>query len=286
MLPLIAAYVGAPAVVAFAVHDRKVGDEPLASWPRPDPLSADQAVSLRVAVMENRTVVRADSICVPAGSTESGPVRLVLFLSRPPGLLNGRLVPPADVARLPVPLGMLLTRRDLIDRLEGQTLTDALTGLPNRRALAQALERELAVAERTGSPLAVAMLDLDHFKRYNDTYGHGGGDDLLQAFSEMLRVRLRTTDFAARFGGEEFCVLLPFTTVADAEVVLGELHRRGRELAVTGTITFSAGISLWDRGEPGAAVLDRADRALYAAKAGGRARTSVAELTGRPRTNR
>jgi diguanylate cyclase len=158
--------------------------------------------------------------------------------------------------------------------LERLARTDTLTGLLNRRALQDLLPRELALAARTGRPLTVAMLDLDHFKAYNDTHGHLAGDRLLREASAAWTRRLRSADLLARWGGEEFCVVLPGCEPDDAIRVLAQL----RAVTPSGQ-TFSAGVAeLGAEAEP-ASLVARADSALYAAKRAGRDRTvSAARL--------
>jgi diguanylate cyclase (GGDEF)-like protein len=148
---------------------------------------------------------------------------------------------------------------------------DDLTGLPNRRAWTAELPRAMERARRDGQPLAVAMLDLDHFKRFNDDFGHPAGDRLLKEASAAWHEQLRAVDELARYGGEEFFVLLPGAGVEEATVVLERMR------AVTpGDQSFSAGLVAWDGTETSEELVVRADRALYEAKAGGRDRIAVA----------
>ncbi|MFI7544041.1 GGDEF domain-containing protein [Actinoplanes sp. NPDC049599] len=149
--------------------------------------------------------------------------------------------------------------------------TDELTGLPNRRAWNDELPRALEHARRDGTPVTVALLDLDHFKRFNDSYGHPAGDRLLKEASAAWHGALRQVDTVARWGGEEFVVLLPGAGVEQAREVLD------RALALTPLgQTFSAGVAQWDGAETSDAVLQRADAALYAAKEAGRNRIAAA----------
>lgn len=156
-----------------------------------------------------------------------------------------------------------------------QAQTDALTGLLNRRAFDPLLERTLADARRNRRPLSILMIDADHFKRVNDVFGHGVGDEVLRMLAGMLRLRLRATDVVARFGGEEFVALLPETGLEDGlrtarqlvETVAAQHH------PVYGTITVSIGVSTCGDGStPVAELLRRADEALYRAKDQGRNR--------------
>lgn len=155
--------------------------------------------------------------------------------------------------------------------LEQLSLTDPLTGTLNRRGLDHEFKRELARAERTGTPLQLIFLDLDHFKRYNDTHGHEAGDDLLEIMTRQWRQILRPADALARFGGEEFVALLPDT---DAEAAHGVAERLRRSMPHGQTC--SAGIAQFNAGEGLESLLKRADAALYAAKDAGRDRIVVA----------
>lgn len=160
----------------------------------------------------------------------------------------------------------LKAARDLLRTIATR---DELTGLANRREFDARLESEFARAARSGSPLAVAMLDLDHFKAYNDTHGHLAGDHALQRFARVLREGLRDgTDYAHRWGGEEFALLLADTDGPAAQTVLDRL----RAAQSADELTFSAGIALWGAGDntPPSELVHRADLALYLAKRSGR----------------
>ena len=132
---------------------------------------------------------------------------------------------------------LAMQRADLLGRLDELTRTDELTGLPNRRAWDELLRHELATGERLGTPLSVAMLDLDHFKAYNDLHGHLAGDRLLRAAAAAWSGSLRGTDVLARWGGEEFAVLLPACDATGATALIERL--RG---TLPDGVTFSAGV--------------------------------------------
>ncbi|MCO8270113.1 diguanylate cyclase [Actinoplanes sp. TRM 88003] len=142
---------------------------------------------------------------------------------------------------------------------------DELTGLPNRRAWNDELPRALENARRDGRPVSVAVLDLDRFKQFNDTYGHPAGDRLLKAAAAAWHGHLRTVDTLARYGGEEFVVLLPDATEDETREALN----RARAATPLGQ-TFSAGIAVWDGAETSDQLIERADAALYQAKNAGR----------------
>jgi len=163
---------------------------------------------------------------------------------------------------------LVLHRERLQAQLGMMARTDALTGLPNRRAWDEALDRELARANRSGLPVCVALLDLDHFKEFNDRNGHPAGDTHLKEAAALWSSRLRSADLMARYGGEEFSLLLSATDVSQAQDLVEML--RG---CVPSGETVSAGIAEWDGVESPGELLVRADRALYEAKRKGRNRT-------------
>lgn len=164
--------------------------------------------------------------------------------------------------------------QDQATQLEALAHSDALTGVANRRTWDLALPRDLAAAARSGRQIAIAIIDLDHFKRFNDTHGHQVGDLLLREAAGTWQALLREGDLLARYGGEEFGVLLPDSDHADAVAALERL------LAATPHgQTFSAGVAVWDGVEPPERLVGRADRALYAAKRAGRNGVSLAPTT-------
>lgn len=174
-------------------------------------------------------------------------------------------------------MSLALANLKLQDILRTQSLRDPLTGLFNRRYLEASFERELLRAGRRGLPLSVLMLDIDHFKRFNDSHGHEAGDALLAQFGALLTRLVRQEDVACRYGGEEFTVLLHETDADGAAQRATEICAAVRELSVQhrrqtlGPVTISIGIATFPRhGDDCAELLRRADGALYAAKHGGR----------------
>ncbi|WP_202369311.1 GGDEF domain-containing protein [Pseudomonas sp. MWU318] len=170
--------------------------------------------------------------------------------------------------------------REHLEEQRQKALIDPLTGLPNRAAWSERLEHEIKQWQQHGNTLSLAMLDLDHFKRINDNYGHLAGDKVLKIIATVLRKRLRAADFIARFGGEEFVLLLPATTPAVGAKLLESLraaieacpfHFKGERV----TITISMGLASFKTGEHSDLVLKRADQALYRAKNGGRNRVEL-----------
>ncbi|MCA9552112.1 MAG: diguanylate cyclase [Myxococcales bacterium] len=178
--------------------------------------------------------------------------------------------------------------RSARDRFRAQATQDPLTGLSNRVAVQEILERELARADREGSPVAVIMVDLDHFKRINDTFGHQAGDEVLREAGNRMKGAVRVYDTVGRYGGEEFIVVLPG---ADAQVAARVAQRLRTQLSAGGVstaegqipVTASLGVAACEAGAgvAPAELIRRADAALYQAKAEGRDR--VVTATSRPR---
>jgi diguanylate cyclase (GGDEF)-like protein len=174
-------------------------------------------------------------------------------------------------------------------RLEQLSITDPLTGLPNRRRLQAVLRSEWERAQRTQTPLALAMVDIDHFKSYNDHYGHAAGDRCLQRVATLLRQRLRETDLAARYGGEEFAMVMPHADLATAVQVANCLRTAVAELAephpeaARGIVTASIGVASVTPQRTGQVeeLIESADTELYRAKRSGRDRVRP-ELPPRP----
>ncbi|WP_230369233.1 GGDEF domain-containing protein [Paludibacterium denitrificans] len=171
-----------------------------------------------------------------------------------------------------------------LESVSAKVKEDQLTGAYNRRGLAEHFQREISRSERSGSPLCVALIDVDNFKQLNDHYGHLAGDDALKYLVEMTKRQLRAADIVARFGGEEFVILLPDTPLDEALEILQRLQR---ELTKTFflanndrlVITFSVKRSQVAPGEQDTDVIERADQAMYQAKLSGKNRVNSAEDT-------
>lgn len=164
------------------------------------------------------------------------------------------------------------------ERLRQLAITDGLTGLYNHRYLKEHLEQELYRASRHLSEVSAVMIDIDHFKKYNDTYGHPAGDALLSAVARLLKENIRKIDIAARYGGEEFCLVLAETNKAAAVVVAEKMRRlvelsqfQAQESRVNGRVTISLGVATFpDDATSMNDLIAIADRRLYHAKQGGR----------------
>jgi diguanylate cyclase (GGDEF)-like protein len=181
-------------------------------------------------------------------------------------------------------LSMTLSNR--VNELKHQSRTDSLTLLGNRRMFDDRFPSEFAQAEELARPLSLLMLDIDHFKRYNDTHGHAQGDEAIKLVGNALRRLARKPFLACRYGGEEFCVILPDTTAQDA-MAMAERLRASVQAAVPGElgITISVGCACQTSDEFAGPeqLFEAADAALYAAKEAGRNR--VAEFRGRRAEN-
>jgi diguanylate cyclase len=170
--------------------------------------------------------------------------------------------------------------REELEQEKLRAITDSLTGLPNREAYSERVHSEMLRWQRYQHPLCLAVLDIDFFKKVNDGYGHSTGDKVLKAVSRSVAQRLREVDFIARFGGEEFIILLPETTAENALQMLNRTRERlakthMRSKKSTGeetkfTVTVSMGIAEFTEGDTAEIVFDRADKALYDAKENGR----------------
>ncbi|MCG6656284.1 GGDEF domain-containing protein [Halomonas campisalis] len=160
-------------------------------------------------------------------------------------------------------------------RLRKLSDTDPLTGLPNRRKLINRLNEEVSLCNRHGTPLSFMLLDLDHFKQINDTWGHLQGDQVLTELGTLCRQVLREEDTVGRLGGEEFAVVLPLTPMVRCRPLAERLRQRieAHDFGIEpGQITVSIGLAEYRLGEPRDTLIERADRSLYAAKHQGRNR--------------
>jgi diguanylate cyclase (GGDEF)-like protein len=234
---------------------------------------------------QGRTPLLSCPVCAPCPGASScvplmvgGEVIGSVLLNRPVPYHEGEEEDIREAVRQAAPV--LANLRNLAVA-EFRAATDGLTGLPNKRAVTEALKRMFAQSFTTGSPLAFLLLDLDHFKQINDERGHPVGDEVLASVGAVLRSVLRTTDFAGRDGGEEFAILLPDTEMPRALEIAERVRMAIAEISLPGTdvsVTASIGVS----GFPAhASTLERlerlADAALYVAKRQGRNRVEVAE---------
>ncbi|MFH1044976.1 MAG: sensor domain-containing diguanylate cyclase, partial [Pseudomonadota bacterium] len=229
------------------------------------------------------TPLAGASVCVPLAA--HGESLGLLHLCCPHGCEDEAGVEgekPQLAEALAAQIGMALANLRMRESLQEQSIRDALTGLYNRRYLEGTLPRELARARRAGRPLAVFMLDVDHFKNFNDSHGHEAGDAVLKALGKTFRDNCRQSDFACRFGGEEFTLVLPEADESAAREWAARLLQRVRAMEVKAggqtlpKVTVSIGLALLPtHGEDAETLLQAADLALYDAKHAGRDRLVV-----------
>ena len=175
--------------------------------------------------------------------------------------------------------------REHLEQVRRDATTDGLTNLANRKAFDEELERACAEADANGEALTLAVIDIDHFKNFNDTWGHQTGDQVIRYVASVIGGRGAPPRFAARYGGEEFAMIFPSESAQAAFTILEEIReevssrmlKRRSTNEDLGAITVSAGVAQRQPGESALNVMERADRALYASKRGGRNQTSNAE---------
>ena len=178
-------------------------------------------------------------------------------------------------------MALALANQRLREIMRNQAIRDSLTGLYNRRYLEETLEREVHRGNRLGTCIGIIMMDLDHFKPYNDSYGHTAGDEVLRAAGHLIQNQVRGEDIACRYGGEEFLLIMPGASLEvvqhRAETIVREVKQLHLQNHAFHPITISAGVAIFpDNGATADLVLQAADQALYRAKAAGRDRVMVA----------
>jgi diguanylate cyclase len=175
--------------------------------------------------------------------------------------------------------------REHLEQVRRESMTDALTKLANRKAFDDELARQCERAAERGQPLALAVLDIDHFKRFNDTWGHQTGDQVIRYVASVLSRLAVSPRVAARYGGEEFALIFPAESASDVTTALEDTRREIASRSLKrrstnedlGAVTLSIGLAEWRAGEAPSSLLERADEALYASKRGGRNRLTVVE---------
>ena len=180
-------------------------------------------------------------------------------------------------------VALALANLQLRDTLRRQSVRDALTGLFNRRYMEESLEREILRASRAHSTIGILLLDIDHFKRYNDTFGHDAGDALLREVGSLLKKQVRGEDIPCRYGGEEFLLIMSGAPLDIARQRAERLREAVKQLRINfngqplGTVTISIGVAMYpEQGSDAESVLRSADKALYKAKESGRDRVVLA----------
>jgi diguanylate cyclase (GGDEF)-like protein len=230
-----------------------------------------------------------DTVCVPLAA--AGETLGMICLCRGGGFTEaarGAEEPHDDFVALLSTLGesvaLAISNIRLRDTLRAQALRDRLTGLFNRRFIDETLALELSRSARSNSAFSIAMIDVDHFKNFNDTYGHEAGDLVLSALGQHFSNNMRGSDVACRYGGEEFMILMPATGTSGALIVIEKLRRSAEALRVRIDdrrqlgVTISCGVATCpEHAQDAEALVRAADSALYASKHAGRNRVTVAE---------
>jgi diguanylate cyclase (GGDEF)-like protein/PAS domain S-box-containing protein len=225
----------------------------------------------------------AESLCVPMMA--EGKVLGLLYLS---SLKQGHLTDTKQKLAVTVAehLSLAISNLKLRETLKHESIHDPLTGLFNRRYMEESLKREIFRAQRQGQPVGVIMIDIDHFKQFNDTFGHEAGDKVLRELASFLQINIRSSDIACRYGGEEFLLILPDASLADTQYRAEQLRQGVKQLQVEyrdqllNRITISLGVACFPaEGLTGEAIIQAADTALYQAKKLGRDRVAVASTS-------
>jgi diguanylate cyclase (GGDEF)-like protein len=252
----------------------------MAAWPQLDTDCSDLARLPAVATALARNTVELDPrFCVlPVGYASNGELVMVIERTVPIGQTDAHT---AEAAGLVAAAFLRVTSQaNFVNGLHTESRTDPLTGLANRRSLVERIEMEMAHALRGDTPLTLAMIDLDHFKEFNDRHGHVVGDTVLRSVAAMMVSNTRDQDLVSRYGGEEFCLVLPETDILGGHHLLDLLRAGGRDSTAALAVTLSAGLTSWDGIEDPISFIERADRALYQAKNSGRDRVvSIAAYT-------
>ncbi len=279
-LPYVASIVPAQRVAVFTRSGSLQRYTLLASWPDITADAGDLARLPAVATsLANNSVELDPWHCVmPVGYAQDGELVMVIERSVPDGSIDPRTA--EEVGLLAAAFLRITSRVNFVNGLHTESRTDPLTGLANRRSLMERMEMEMAHALRAETPLSVAMIDIDHFKDFNDRYGHVVGDTVLRSVAAMMVSNTRDQDLVARYGGEEFCLVLPDTDLLGGHHLLDQLRNGGRDSTTDLGVTMSVGLTSWDGIEDPMSFIDRADRALYQAKSSGRDRVvSIAAYT-------
>ncbi len=279
-LPYVASIVPAQRVAVFTRNGSIQRFTLVAAWPDLDTDPGDLArlPAVATSLADNSVVLDPWHCVLPVGYSPDGELVMVVERTLPDGRGDARTA--EEVGLLAAAFLRVTSRVNFVNGLHTESRTDPLTGLANRRSLMERIEMEMAHALRAETPLSVAMIDLDHFKDFNDRYGHVVGDTVLRSMAAMMVSNTRDQDLVARYGGEEFCLVLPDTDLLGGHHLLDHLRNGGRDSTTALEVTMSVGLTSWDGIEDPMSFIDRADRALYQAKNSGRDRVvSIAAYT-------
>ncbi len=279
-LPLVSDILPASRVAVLARDGRLGRFTNLGAWPdrRDDAADLASLAELPHALRTDAVVVTPTHCVIPIGYCIDGELVLVVERKEVGSSSQHRTEEAAEL--IAAAFLRVTSRANFVSGLQAESRTDPLTGLANRRTLYERIEIEMEHALRSDSPLTVAMVDLDHFKAYNDRFGHVAGDTLLRAVAALMVSNIRGQDLVVRYGGEEFCLVLPDTDILGGHHLLDKLREGGRDATTDVGITLSAGLTSWDGIEDITSLIDRADQALYRAKESGRDRVvSIQSVT-------
>ncbi len=233
--------------------------------------------NIGASALRSGTVMRKQGLVyVPCGKDDQGSVVMVVDFGRITWRQRLRVLEFGQ--GLMTSLLQMTNQINHVIQLEQSSRTDHLTGLANRRVLSERIDIELVRATRSQNGLSIAMLDLDHFKSYNDAFGHQAGDEALRIVTAAMSNRIRSQDLLSRYGGEEFCLVMPDTNLDGAVLILEELRQIVQVQNLNRTVTISAGVAHSRTNTSEELLIARADQALYKAKSTGRNKVvSIAE---------
>ena len=271
-LPHVARILPADRIAVFARTGALERFALLAAWPdvSEDCTDLTRLPEVASALAHNSVELDGRHCVLPVGYAPEGELVMVIERSMSDSRADVRSAESADLVASA--FLRVTSRANFINGLQTESRTDPLTGLANRRSLMERLDMEMAHALRADSPLTLAMIDLDHFKEFNDRYGHVAGDTVLRSVAAMMISNTRDQDLVSRYGGEEFCLVLPDTDLIGGHHLLDHLRSGGRDATTDLGVTLSAGLTSWDGIEDPISFIERADRALYRAKSSGRDR--------------
>jgi diguanylate cyclase (GGDEF)-like protein len=279
-LPLVPDVMPTDRITVYARHGHLGRLVSVATWPESEPEVCADAAELPevVTALGTDSVVLGPQLCVvPIGYCTEG--ELVMVARRTTNEpVDHRTTDAAEA--LAAAFLRVTSRANFVCGLQTESRTDPLTGLANRGILYERIQIEMEHALRSETPLSVAMIDLDHFKDYNEQHGHIAGDTLLRSIAALLVSNIRGQDLVVRYGGEEFCLVMPDTDILGGHHLLDKLRDGGREATSEFGVTLSAGLTSWDGIEDIPSMIERADQALYRAKQSGRDRVvSIQSVT-------
>ncbi len=270
-LPLVPDVMAADHVVVLARNGNPGGFVSVAEWPGvlADAPDLTGRPELSRALDSDSTVLTPEYCAIPIGRCPEGALLMVVRRT-PGGQADQQAIEAADA--LAAAFLRVSSRANCLTALEDEDRTDLLTGLAGRRILYERIQIEMDHAIRSESPLSVAMIDLDHFKKYNERHGSVAGDTVLRAIAALMVSNVRRQDLVVRYGGEEFFLVMPDTDILGGHHLLDKLREGGRDATSEFGVTLSAGLTSWDGIEDIASLIERADQALYRAKESGRDR--------------